>query len=179
MKDTTNNTRKFKDGDIVFVNSTWHTAEKCEVAGFIKKESSTNKPVYTLHSLDNYGTFGATEDCIFKAKEDAISSYEKAYENEVKSYCEQIKTFKDLVRFPIDNCLCGEDTDYPALEAYKIRSKEILDDTQKKGKWLIEDGGKNNYTFCYCSNCNSYYTIDRKDEMDYCPNCGAKMEMED
>lgn len=51
---------------------------------------------------------------------------------------------------------------------------------RKKGKWLIEDSGKNKYTFCYCSNCKSYYTIDKKDEMNYCPDCGAYMiERED
>lgn len=123
MKDT----RKFKDGDIVFVNSTWHTAEKCKVTSFAKKDSRINKPVYTLHSFDFYNTFCATEDCIFNTKEDAISAYETEYENEVKSYCEQIKTLKDLVRFPIDNCLNGEEyTDYPALEAYKIRAREMI-----------------------------------------------------
>lgn len=57
---------------------------------------------------------------------------------------------------------------------------EILEQEPKKGKWLIEDSGKNKYTFCYCSNCNSYYTIDRMDEMNYCPNCGSYMtESED
>lgn len=179
LKDITNN--KFKNGDIVFVNSTWNTAEKCEITGFVEKESSTGRPVYTLHSLDNYGEFGATEDCIFDTKKDAISAYKIAFETEVKSYCEQIRTLADLVRFPIDNCLCGEEyTDYPALEAYKIKAKEILNTTLKKGKWLIEDGGTNEYSFCYCSNCNSYYTIDKKDEMNFCPDCGSDMrESED
>lgn len=146
MKDTTNDVRTFKDGDIVFVNSIWNTAEKCEIAGFVEKESSMGKSVYIVHSLDNYGTFGATEDCIFTTKEDAISEYYKAFENTVKSYCEQIKTLEDLVEFPIDNCINGEEyTNYPALEAYKIRSKEIINSVQKKGKWLIENGGKNKY----------------------------------
>lgn len=165
MKDTTNDVRKFKDGDIVFVNSTWNTAEKCEIAGYVERERVTNKkPFYVLYSLDYYGgEFSATEDCIFATEEDAISEYHKAFEDAVKSYCEQIKTLEDLVKFPIDNCINGDEyTNYPALEAYKIRSKEIINSIQKKGKWLIEDGGKNNYTFCYCSNCNSYYTIDRK-----------------
>lgn len=170
-----NDTRKFKDGDIVFVNG-WNTAEKCEITGYVCKEASTGKLVYTVHSLDNYGTFAATEDCIFNTKENAILESEIAFENEVKSYCKQIKSLKDLVRFPIDNCLNGEEyTDYAALKAYEIRAREIINSTQKKAKWLIEDSGKNKYAFCYCSNCNSYYTIDRMDEMNYCSNCGAYM----
>lgn len=173
LKDITNN--KFKNGDIVFVNSTCEIAEKCKIVGFVKKESSTNKSVYILRSLDWFGTFNATEDCIFDTKENAISAHRTAFKIKVKSYCEQIRTLDDLVRFPIDNCLCGENTDYAALEAYGIKAKEILNTTQKKGKWLIEDGGNNEYSFCYCSNCNSYYTIDRKDEMNYCPDCGADM----
>ena len=125
LKDITNN--KFKYGYIVFVNSTWNTAEKCEITGFVEKESSTGKPVYTLHSLDSYGAFGTTEDCIFNTKEDAISAYKIAFETKVKSYCKQIKTLEDLVRFPVSQCLNGEEyTDFPALEAYKIRAKEIL-----------------------------------------------------
>ena len=173
LKDATNN--KFKSGDIVFVNSACEIAEKCKVMGFVKKESNTNKSVYTLHSLDWCGTFVTTEDWIFNTKEEAISAYEIIFKKEVKGYCEQIKTLDDLVKFPINNCLCDEGENDAALEAYEIKAKEILNTTPKKGKWLIEDGEKNKYSFCYCSNCNSYYTIDKKDEMNYCPNCGADM----
>ncbi len=123
-----NDIRKFNDKDIVFVNSTWNTAEKCEVTGFVKKESSTGKPMYTLHSLDNQGTFAATEDCIFDTRENAISAHEAAFKIKVESYCKQIKTLEDLVRFPVHNCINGDEyTDYSALEAYKIRAKEIAD----------------------------------------------------
>lgn len=120
------NIRKFNDKDVVFVNGTWNTAEKCEITGFVEKESSTGKPVYIVYSLDNYGTFGATEDCIFDTKENAISAYKTAFKTKVKSYCKQIKTLEDLVKFPVSHCLDGaEYTDYPALEAYEIRAKEI------------------------------------------------------
>ena len=172
LKDATNN--KFKNGDIVFVNSAHAIAEKCKVVGLVKKESNTNKSVYILSSLDWFGTFNAIEDCIFDTKENAISAYEIVFKKEV-----ELKPLM-TVKFPIDNCLCGENTDYAAFEAYEVRTKEILNTTPKKGKWLIEDGGKNKYSFCYCSNCNSYYTIDKKDEMNFCPNCGSDMrESED
>lgn len=73
LKDTTNN--KFKIGEIVFVNSACGIAEKCKVVGFVKKESNTNKSVYTLRSLDWYcALFNATEDCIFDTEEEAISA---------------------------------------------------------------------------------------------------------
>lgn len=120
------NIRKFNDKDVVFVNSTWNIAEKCEITGFVERESSTGKPMYIVHSLDNQGSFGATEDCIFDTRENAIAAHKTAFKLKVKAYCKQIKTLDDLVRFPIHNCINGDEyTDYPALEAYKIRAKEL------------------------------------------------------
>ena len=39
-----------ENGSIVYANTTWNTAEKCEITGIFKNS-------YKLHSLDNSGTF--------------------------------------------------------------------------------------------------------------------------
>lgn len=66
--------------------------------------------------------------------DDVYTSYEEAYNarNEkaskaVKAYCDAINSVEDLVRFPLQHCLNGEEyTDYNALKAYKIRAHELL-----------------------------------------------------
>lgn len=120
--------RKFADNEIVYVNSTYNIAEKCKITKFVQKESRVNKPVYALQSLDNLSSFAATEECIFKTKEDAIKSYEESANKLIEKYRNEIKTLEDLIKFPLSHCIaCGEEyTEEEANEAYKIRAKEII-----------------------------------------------------
>lgn len=56
------------------------------------------------------------------------------------------------------------------------RCPSVLEPKQKNGKWLIDNKpNSQGYSFMYCSVCKSYYTIDNREEFNYCPNCGAKM----
>lgn len=61
-----------------------------------------------------------------------------------------------------------------------IKSVIKLLEQGNMGEWLPEEEkGKKSYRYhgChYCSNCKDYYTLFCK-EMNYCPNCGAKMKM--
>lgn len=47
---------------------------------------------------------------------------------------------------------------------------------ERTGKWLPEYGDPSARAH-YCSACNFYYTT-YPEEMNYCPHCGAKMEVE-
>lgn len=53
-----------------------------------------------------------------------------------------------------------------------IKSVIKLLESGNVGEWL-PDYEENCY---YCSNCKDYYTLSC-DELNYCPNCGAKMKM--
>ena len=120
--------RKFADNEIVYVNSTYNIAEKCKITKFVQKESSVNKSVYALKSLDNLGSFAAIEECIFKTKEDAVKSYEEYTSKLVKKYKDEIRTLEDLVKFPLSHCIYGGGKymgKEGAREAYKIKAKEI------------------------------------------------------
>ncbi len=118
--------RKFADNEIVYVNSTYNIAEKCKITKFLQKDSRTNKSVYALHSLDNLGSFASVEECIFKTKEDALKAYEESFNKLVEKYKNEIRTLEDLIEFPLSHCFCGEEyTEEEAMEAYKIRAKEI------------------------------------------------------
>lgn len=60
-----------------------------------------------------------------------------------------------------------------------IKSVIELLKQEKEGEWIVEDNPSVYTCSCYCSNCKDYYTLYWK-EMNYCPNCGAKMiERED
>ena len=48
------------------------------------------------------------------------------YEEKSK-YCSKINTIEDLVKFPINHCLNGEEyTNNEAYQAYKIKVKELV-----------------------------------------------------
>lgn len=57
---------------------------------------------------------------------------------------------------------------------------KALEQEPKTGYWIVEDSGNYNgkWSTCYCSNCKDYYTRNWR-EMNYCPNCGAKMKSEE
>ena len=46
---------------------------------------------------------------------------------------------------------------------------------QKRGKWLNAEHAPNYLCYCTCSVCGKRQTIEIAN---YCPNCGAKMDME-
>ena len=56
------------------------------------------------------------------------------------------------------------------------RIKELKAQLLKRGEWVLQASGQD----CKCSVCESYW-IPFGDEYDYkfCPNCGAKMEVQD
>lgn len=75
---------------------------------------------------DAYGTGGARFEKLYASAKDAYDAKKKLREEAVNKYCDEIGTIADLVSFPLNHCLCGEEyTDYPAIEAYKIRAKEL------------------------------------------------------
>lgn len=111
-----------KIGDIVYVNSTYITAEECEITDIIKDPVDAIQ----VHSMSNYGTFYARIENIFNTKEEALEAAKSKSEKLVRKYMNEIKTLKDLLQFPLDHCFNGDEyTDYEAMEAYKRRATEL------------------------------------------------------
>ena len=51
----------------------------------------------------------------------------KIQQDKIKRYCEQIKSIEDLMKFPMNHCLTGEEyTDYEARQGYIDRTYELL-----------------------------------------------------
>lgn len=117
---------KFKKDDIVFVNGAYSIAEKCKITDYIENEPEIKQSAYMVHSLEIGGTFGVLEDSIFATKEEAVQDAVLKSKEQTEKYCKEIKNMDDLLKFPLDHCLCGDYTDYEAKQAYKIRVKEIV-----------------------------------------------------
>lgn len=115
---------KFEVGDIVYVNASWNVADKCYVmSSFV----DGGNQFYKIESYSLGGVFTALEDSIFSTHKEALDAANAVFNKEVKKYKSEIKTVSDLIKFPLNHCLDGEEyTDYAAIEAYKKRASELL-----------------------------------------------------
>ena len=67
------------------------------------------------------------EDQLYTSADAVYEQQLKNQQDKINKYCNQIKTVEDLVEFPIDHCLIGEEyTDYEARQAYVNRTYELL-----------------------------------------------------
>ena len=131
---------KFDDwriGDIVFYYEHW---SKCMIKAKIEKiivkgDNSRSVLLNDICTVDTDGNeITKRYGNLCKSSNDVFSSCKEAYEcifnkrnKIVNEYCNLIKTVQDLMKFPLEHCFCGEEyTDDEAIEAYKIRAKELL-----------------------------------------------------
>lgn len=72
------------------------------------------------------GSAGAAWDNLYATALDAYTDRDTKNAAQVQAYCDEIETIADLVRFPLDHCLTGDEyTDYNALKAYKQRMRDF------------------------------------------------------
>lgn len=48
----------------------------------------------------------------------------------------------------------------------------------KHGRWIFEEHPDSYYYHWECSNCKAWFSDNARFGYNYCPNCGAKMDME-
>lgn len=129
----------------------------------------------------------------------------KMYEGEDTVYVERDDVLKTLEQQPCDDCVskqavlkifdeaCYIDGDWyvmrekieklPSITPSYNSIKSELEQTRPKGKWKILDECANEGV--YCSKCHkTVFKLDFSHTMKwrnfkYCPNCGAKMEVEE
>lgn len=76
-----------------------------------------------------------------------------------------------------ENWIAGTGVEAPAVWKKDIESAPTIYPEQKRGKWgekYIEDAEPFLRRRFYCSACGEWQTYG---ETNYCPNCGAKMDM--
>ena len=76
------------------------------------------------------------------------------------------------------------DAHYPQWYADKIKAIPAADVAQVRlGRWICINKSYGEYECSVCngvdSNCSDYYGTHVVTEQEYCPNCGAKMDLED
>lgn len=127
--------KNLKENDIVYFLQHWTYGNVIQgkVTRILKDDIVK---IHCLHSVDRNGEITSDEygeqmvniSKVFPSPVDAYALSDKIKDNCIKGYCQNIKTIEDLIHFPLKHCLNGEEyTDNNAVEAYKIRAKELLD----------------------------------------------------
>lgn len=127
--------KNLKENDIVYFlpHLTYGDVIQGKVTQIIKGNVAK---IHCFYGIDKDGRIISNEnECtklvntsmIFSSPTDAYTLRNKIKDNCIKGYCQNIKTVKDLICFPLKHRLSGEEyTDDNAIEAYKIRAKELL-----------------------------------------------------
>lgn len=114
---------KYKVNDEIYINTDCWTAEEAKIRTCIENESSTKQNVYIVDT--RFGQVAIVEQDIYLTHEEASAAYEIKRDKIIYDYCKSIKSLEDLLKFPLDNILTGDDADEEAFEAYKIRAREL------------------------------------------------------
>ena len=125
-----------KVGDIVYFYEHWtDSIEKGKIESLNEFDGVKTAEVKHIGIVDmdgatickTYGTSTRKIEALYPSSTAAYEAYFKKNIENTNKYKDEIKTLKDLVVFPLYNCLNGEEyTDYDAKEAYKQRAKELL-----------------------------------------------------
>lgn len=122
-----------KIGQEVWYSDTYGNVQSGETIRFYEENPDYVKVKGTR---DSYVTGGVKiKDC-YDTKDELLAAMQKNHEEKVVSFCKEIKTVHDLVRFMYDNTVsCAEEyTDWDARKAAYIRAKELLGmDLETKG----------------------------------------------
>ncbi len=66
-------------------------------------------------------------DDVFPLEKDALNAVNEKGKELIEKYKSEIKNIGDLLDFPLNHCLCGDECiDYDAVTAYKIRWMELM-----------------------------------------------------
>lgn len=125
---------KLKEGTIIYLNTGYEVAEKCKIVPYkpgeldeLKLELEDVEHLYKVYSIDTSGTFYTYEKDIFMTEKDAIEAYKKKHEQQIEEYLNKINSLADLLYFPLEHCINGdENTDCAAKAAYCIKIKEFI-----------------------------------------------------
>lgn len=63
---------------------------------------------------------------VFETVEELAEYEQKRINDTIASYRKEMQEVANILRFPLEHILCGEDTDYEAVAAYKERVKEVF-----------------------------------------------------
>lgn len=123
---------RFSVGQTVYAYENW--AHRIVSATIVETDNKTYKIKYRAFVDPDGKETEPFQGTSYRADSDLWTTAKEAYETlqmqderETQKYMTEIKTVKDLVLFPLDYCLNGEEyTNYNARRAYKQRAEELL-----------------------------------------------------
>lgn len=125
-----------KAGDIAYYYECWSNfIIKCEINEIKEVDGETIAKVKNIGAVDKedniifnaYGTSAKRASILHFSLEAAYKAYNDEFEKIKNEYMKEIKTIEDLVQFPLDHCLTGDEyIDYKAVAAYKEKARELL-----------------------------------------------------
>ena len=128
--------KNMKVRDIAYYYEHWSDSiVKCEIVSIKEidgKEFAEVKDIGTVDMEDEiicntYGTSTRLASILYPTVESAYKAYYDKNEELKQKYLEEITDVQDLIRFPLDHCLNGDEyTDYVAVAAYKEKARELL-----------------------------------------------------
>lgn len=100
---------------------------------------------------------------------------------ELKDYCDQFKNCEDCL-FGKEYLICPFRRGSGLPYKWEFEKKCEEEGMTKHGKWMPVEPDSRGFTFRFtCSVCGgytTYYEDANGCDYDYCPNCGAKMDLE-
>lgn len=81
-------------------------------------ESTGKKNCYIIDTISN---------AVFEYKVDALEYRENQQQYKISQYCLEIKTVEDLLRFPLNHQINGNNCNGCAFKAYLQKAKELCD----------------------------------------------------
>ena len=125
-----------KVGDIAYYHEHWSDSiVKCKIASIKnigEKEFAEVEDVGIVDLedkiiCDTYDIRTRPISTLYPTVTSAYKAYNDKNEELKQKYLEEITDVHDLIRFPLDHCLNGDEyTDYVAIAAYKERARELL-----------------------------------------------------
>lgn len=127
---------EFSKGDLVYGICPYTGIEKLKIEDIRYDESAKINYYYVSHlctvdrkgmDIDNtHGNSGIKTEDIFETYTEAFNERDKRTDNRIQSYLDRINSTNDLVKLPLlYNFGCEEYTYYEAIEAYKLKAKEL------------------------------------------------------
>lgn len=94
---------------------------------------------------DSFGSSGCNLSNLFISATEADANRRIRNKKKFREYYDSIQSVEDLVKFPLNHMIYGEDRNYYAIIAYLVKSKEILGVTDikvlREYKYFIDDIG--------------------------------------
>ncbi len=117
--------KTLSSGTIIYSNTTWNVAEKCEIKCFVPA-TDDDPDYYVVRSHVHGGTFGALLEKSFLTEKEAIIAYQEETLIKTKEIKATLNTMKDVLDYALQH-MSDEYVPEAERRAIKERGYELLE----------------------------------------------------